>query len=194
MIFWRTSAVFPPAVAVVCGRHCHVRPDAPSTRHACTPWLGLAEGRVCAEAPHATARCLAVPLTRSPRPRALSQVCSVWRRCIESSCWLCTRPPRGPRCRCGCDAPRTSRACLGRPNCARARDSAALPPELPRDGRRRSVPTLCRTGGRGRTGGRCARSRSPRFGRAGPSGISPVSATLARARGGRALLLRRLPA
>ena len=43
----------------------------------CTPWLGLAEGRACAEAPHATARCLAVPLTRSPRPRALTGVRSL---------------------------------------------------------------------------------------------------------------------
>ena len=43
----------------------------------CTPWLGLAEGRVCAEAPHATTRCLAAPLIRSPRPRALTGVLSL---------------------------------------------------------------------------------------------------------------------
>ena len=55
----------------------------------------------CAEAPHATTRSLAVPLTRSPPP-----ACA--RRCAQShdsragcSHWSCTRPLRGPRCRCG---------------------------------------------------------------------------------------------
>ena len=70
----------------------------------------VAEGRVCAEAPHATTRCLAVPLTRSPRPRALTGVLTLaaWVQAASSGC---TRPLRGPRCRCVVTLPRTSRLC-----------------------------------------------------------------------------------
>ena len=78
----------------------------------CTPWLGLAEGCVCAEAPHATARSLAVPLTRTPPP-ACAHRCAALQRGRRLLCWLSTRPPRGPRCRCGCDAP-SNESCVPR--------------------------------------------------------------------------------
>ena len=55
---------------------------------------------------HRTRRPVVSPCPSHARPaRVRSQVCAVWRWRIERSCWLCTRPPRGPRCRCGCDAP-----------------------------------------------------------------------------------------
>ena len=55
---------------------------------------------------HRTRRPVVSPCPSHARPaRVRSQVCAVWRWRIEHSCWLSTRPPRGPRCRCGCDAP-----------------------------------------------------------------------------------------
>ena len=70
-------------------------------RHASTPSHTAPPRGACAEAPHATIRSLAVPLTRSPPP-----ACA--RRCARSHdsrqaapTGRDTRPLRGPRCRCG---------------------------------------------------------------------------------------------
>ena len=63
---------------------------------------------------HRTRRPVLSPRPSHARPaHVCSQVLSVLRRCIEGSCCLCTRPPRGPRCRCGCDAP-SNESCVPR--------------------------------------------------------------------------------
>ena len=89
----------------------------------------VAEGRVCAEAPHATTRCLAVPLTRSPRPRALTGVRSLaaWAQAAQLvvyettartalQVWLrrsLERVVDGPTARTHATAPARHLGCLG---------------------------------------------------------------------------------
>ena len=105
---------------------------------------------------HRTRRPVVSPRPSYARPaRVRSQVCAALQRGRRLLSWLSTRPPRGPRCRCGCDAP-SNESWTARLH-ARTRQRRP-PPALPRDGRGRSVPTLRRTEG---VGGRVAGERDP---------------------------------
>ena len=155
----RTSAVFPPGAELPSVAGTATPAGCPAHTPRLHALVRVSRGARVLE--HRTRRPVVSPRPSHARPaRVRSQVLSILRRGIEDSCSSgCARD----RCEDRASGVTTFLSNGGPsdgPTARAARDSAALPHELPRDGRRRSVPTLCRTGGRGRTGGRCARSQS----------------------------------